>query len=124
MKRIIGLLFMLIHLNTSMFIPVMDEEDIFDAHGCQINDINTLTQFISQEIMGHTKTITKDQDDDQAHYFNSLKSHQVTFNYFQTVVMTEQTVQVKDVIYLASLNDRHVASVTYDVAAPPPWPAA
>lgn len=120
MKRLLGILLLLIHINTSMFIPVMDEQDIYDEHGHQVSDINTLTQFISQEILGHSRVIDHDQDDDQAHFFN-IKVHQYTFHIFQPVISNTPVYSTKTCSYSPPTDDQRMSSVTYDVAAPPPW---
>jgi hypothetical protein len=123
MKRIIGLLLLLVHINTSMFIPVMDEQDMYDEYGHQVNDINTLTQFISQEIFGNKRIIDKDQDDDQAHYFN-IKVHEYTFNFNPVVIISTAANTKNTTQYSVPTDDKAPPSVNYDVIAPPPWHTA
>ena len=123
MKRVIGLLLLLIHINTSMFIPVIDEQDMYDEHGHQVNDITTLTQFISQEILGHKNTVDKDQDDDQAHFFN-IKVHEYTFNITPVEIVNEGIHPQSSTRYNTPTDDNSLSSVNYDVIAPPPWQLA
>ncbi len=100
----------------------MDEEDVFDESGMQVNDINTLTQLISQEVFGYKRTVTHDQDDDQAHYFNTIKAHQYTLSQFQIVIHRELAPVLKSSASFPVHKEVHFSSITYDVVAPPPWP--
>lgn len=120
MKRLVGILLLMIHINTSMFIPVVDETDNYDKYGNQVNDINTLTQYISQEILGHKNIVVQDQDDDQAHFFN-IRVHQYTFQ-FSPVIIKEAPVYTAEIYrYDLPENDPDRSSITHDVIVPPPW---
>lgn len=69
MKHLLTILVLLSHINTSMFIPVLDEKDQFDSKGRQLDDINSVAQYIKDVLIDHGKGRHKDTDDDQAHYF-------------------------------------------------------
>jgi hypothetical protein len=53
-----------------MFIAQVDEMDTYDANGQRINDINSLTEYISEIILGHHDPSHPDEDDDNARYFH------------------------------------------------------
>ena len=76
MSRIIAILLLLLHVNYSMFIPVMDEVDSYNACGVQVDDINSTCEYIDQIVLGNEDDSPEDEDDDQAHYFNSMHAVQ------------------------------------------------
>lgn len=104
-----------------MFIPVVDEKDVYDARGRQINDINTIIEFVDQVILGHTDVTKADEDDDQAHFFTG--SFGVDF-YLPTpqqatVCRNEPTANDLAAAY-PLLQVRETQSVAYDILTPPP----
>ncbi len=64
---------MYIHLNYFMFIPQVDEQTLYDKNGVAVNDINSLSEFVSDVIL-HNKEHRKDEDDNNARYFHGIKS--------------------------------------------------
>ena len=56
-----------------MFIPVADEQDEYDSKGRQLDDINSIAQYIKDVLIEHRKGKHTDTDDDQAHYFTAVK---------------------------------------------------
>lgn len=72
MRKLIAIFLLLMHVNTSMFIPVMEEVDIFDAHGMQYDDINSTYEYVDQVVLGHEDSTPEDEDDDHAHEFNMV----------------------------------------------------
>lgn len=75
--RLFAAILLLLHVNFSMFIAQIDEKDIYDANLQQVQDINSLSEYIQQLLPhhnGHHKK-HKDNDDDNARYFHCLKPH-------------------------------------------------
>ena len=60
-------------MNYSMFIPQVDETDIYDKNGNQVDDINSLVEYIDQIVLGNVDPTPEDEDDDNACYFHVIK---------------------------------------------------
>lgn len=72
MKRLLALLVLLSHMNTSMFMPQVQEQDIYDASGKKIDDINSVIEYIGVTLgIDHT---ADDEDDDTGQYFHVIKA--------------------------------------------------
>ncbi|MBS1584758.1 MAG: hypothetical protein JSS82_04365 [Bacteroidetes bacterium] len=119
MRRLVALVILLIHINTSMFIPVMDEVDIYDVHGNQVNDINTVVDYVDQVIMKHKPKPHPDSDDDQAHFFNIIKAQQFIINPFIIIHRRPEFIAESKPGY-TGFREKNFSSITYDVTAPPP----
>ncbi len=103
-----------------MFIPVMDEIDIFDAHGNQICDINTLTEFIDQIVMGHKPASHPDEDDDQAHFFNVIKFQGFFINQVVIVSTKKDLFAWAEKPVYTTYKDKKLLSLEQDILIPPP----
>jgi hypothetical protein len=103
-----------------MFIPVVDEKDVYDARGRQINDINTFIEYVDQVILGNTDLTPEDEDDDQPHYFTGsfAVSYYISAQE-QTVCINEPTTKELAVAY-PLMPVQKTSSVAYDILTPPP----
>lgn len=120
MQKLLVILVLMLHINTSMFIPVLDEMDCYDASGRQVGDINTLIQFIEQVFLGKTHHSASDQDDDQAHYFN-ISYHAHHYIACKPVVFALQApVFVPEKKKYHQLRDTSPLAGTGEVIVPPP----
>jgi hypothetical protein len=120
MIKTIAYILLFIHISTTMFIPVVDEKDVYDVSGRQIDDINTIFEFVDQIILGHTDITPEDEDDDQAHFFTSITS----ISYYisaqeQQIAVNEPTTRELAVAY-PLLPVQKTSSVAYDILTPPP----
>ena len=120
MRRFIAFIILLIHVNTSMFIPVMDEVDIYDVHGNQVGDINTVVEYIDQVVLGHKPKPHPDSDDDQAHFFNLMKLPQFIANPVITFCAARPTFITAVKPAYKIFREERFSSVIHDVLAPPP----
>jgi hypothetical protein len=73
MRKYLAILILISHMNFFMFIPQMEEVDQFDKNGCQVDDINSLYEFIDQVVLGNTDNTPEDEDDDQPRFFHLVK---------------------------------------------------
>ena len=80
MKKWLAVLLLLSHINFSMFVPQVDEVDAIDKNGQQIEDINSLVQWIAVSCDGKAHRRSKDGDDDSARYFHLEKSGTFLWN--------------------------------------------
>ncbi|PWV55823.1 hypothetical protein [Chitinophaga sp. S165] len=120
MIRLFAYILLFIHINTTMFIPVVDERDVYDASGRQINDINTFMELIDQVILGNTDVTRQDEDDDLAHYFTGAGITTYVPN-TQEVTLNREEPSVTDlaVAYPRALVQK-ISTVAYDILIPPP----
>lgn len=107
------------HMNTSMFLPQMAENDVFDAQGNQIDDINTIIEYIDQVVLQNIDNEPEDEDDDSGQNFRLVKSA----NYYchpqaeacEEITHTHASKQVFAGYLLAT-----IIAPCYDIDAPPP----
>lgn len=121
MHKLITIFLLLIHINTSMFMPVMEEVDIFDAYGAQVDDINTTYEYIDQVVLGHKDDTPEDEDDDQPHYFNMVHVKAFVAPSFELNVppSPEAPHWVEKTVYGFRPQGSWM-SVTHEIAGPPP----
>jgi hypothetical protein len=120
MIRLFAYILLFIHINTTMFIPVTDEKDVYDACGRQINDINTFFEFINEVMLGNTDITRQDKDDDLAHYFTGDGITCYVPNAQEIgLVREEPTTNDLAVAYPRALVQK-ISTVAYDILTPPP----
>src|SRR5438270_1452483 len=79
MKNWFAFILLMLHINCSMFIAQVDEVDVFDKCGKQVEDINSLVQYFANVLHVHRKSV-KDGDDDNARYFHLEKINYTSDN--------------------------------------------
>lgn len=107
------------HMNTSMFLPQVMENDIFDAHGNQLDDINTIIEYIDQVILQNTDNSPEDEDDDSGQNFRMVKSA----NYYYRPQLSpneEDTRTHKSERVFTGYLVATIITPCYDIEAPPP----
>ena len=57
---------LLVHINGSMFLPQVAEQDMYDAQGQQQKDINTVIEYIDEVILDKHDKNPIDTDNDQS----------------------------------------------------------
>ena len=104
-------------MNTSMFLPQIQEDDIYDASGQQVDDINSVVELINVEL-GYDKT-ADDEDDDSAQNFHLVKLPEYSFQ--QQSVLIERT-DFKE-INSNTFSEYKMPSIKFvfnDILTPPP----
>ena len=100
-----------------MFIAQIDEVDTFDKNGQQMEDINSLVQYLAQICHIKHKPI-KDSDDDNARYFHMEKvNYSITGLQFEIQKSGNQLTQ--KVIYPPFVEHK-LSSIFMDIYSPPP----
>lgn len=106
-----------------MFIPVMEEVDIFDAHGVQYDDINSTYEFVDQVVLGNKDETPEDEDDDHAHEFNVVHLKMFIVPRLVASEPAAKTASVSTWINkpgFVPLPEAKWASITDEIAGPPP----
>lgn len=103
-----------------MFLPVVEERDLYTASGQQVDDVNSVVEFIVQDIVMDDQDLPlppDDEDNDQPHYFHLLKEVKkiapVAF------VIETQPLQVPRPEF-ALRNDPVLSRLHSDILIPPP----
>ena len=106
-------------MNTSMFLPQMQEGDIVDKSGNQKDDINSLTEYVDEVLLGHTDNSPEDEDDDSGQSFHASNTPDSFFPPVSNSVTRKEVILtrvIKFPVYIIS----PIASLSYDVFSPPP----
>jgi len=105
-------------MNASMWLPQVEEQDVY-LDGKQVDDINSVIEYIEQEVLNIPDSTPEDEDDDNAQHFGLVKfdnqSCEVKFRYLQLVKPIFTKVQ-KCYLY----TDGMPALVHGDIIIPPP----
>jgi hypothetical protein len=119
MIRFIAFVVLIIHVNISMFIPVIDERDQFDVHGRQVGDVNSAVDFINQVILGNEDNSGQDHDDDQAHFFNI---HNIKYCIVEQRISIPANIDTDEssVKKFPVNSEDNYPSLAYDIISPPP----
>ena len=91
LRKILATILLLNHLNTSMFIPQMAEVDSYDSFGTQVDDINTLVEYIDQQVLGHYDNTPEDEDDDSGQPYHIIKMVDYVWHPYVPAVQTKIT---------------------------------
>lgn len=100
-----------------MFLPQVAEEDVYDTHGKQVDDINSVIEYF-QVALGYDHH-ADDEDDDNGHNFYLLKN--IEYNCQEIIITTER----KEFYTILSqtfyhTNESDFQSLSADIVTPPP----
>jgi len=117
MKRTWVFILLLCHMNASMFLPQIAEDDLYDATGKQADDVNSVIEYF-QVVLGYDHH-ADDEDDDNGQNFHLIKN--IEYNYQQASIFIEQ----KDFFSILPQNFYHTdeaafQSLSLDIITPPP----
>ena len=117
MKKLLAFILLLSHMNTSMFLPQVPEDDIYDGNGNQLDDINSIVEFVMVKLgIDHH---ADDEDDDSGQNFHLVNA--TVYFYQQEIKILEQQ-KFTDPIghsYTGYISCR-LNTPSYDIIAPPP----
>lgn len=116
MKRLAAFLLLISHMNTSMFLPQVPQHDVFDEEGNQIDDINSVVEYVLVTL--GLDEVADDEDNDNGQNFNIVKLAPSTIPPNSTLV--NKSIQLnKDICYSLSSNSA-ISLMAYEVIIPPP----
>jgi hypothetical protein len=121
MIRTFAYILLFIHINTTMFVPVTDEKDVYDACGRQINDVNTFLSIINHSILGNDEITREDEDDDLPHYFTGNFGVTCYIPGAQEINLTRVEPSAADlaIAYPQPLVQK-ISTMAYEILTPPP----
>lgn len=121
MRKLLVYIVLLMHVNTYMFFPMIDEVDVYERNGKQKDDINSLAEYIYQVLLGHPDNTPEDEDDDQTHYYQIKSKTSIVCETFVSwqIAAPPASPRIPKPEY-GTIADQRTLTAAYDVAAPPP----
>jgi hypothetical protein len=117
MKKVFALILLICHMNTSMFLPQIQEQDVYDVNGQQVDDINSIVELINVEL-GYDKT-ADDEDDDNGQSFHLVKSSEYSFQQQSVLIERTDFTEIKNTVF-SEYKIPSVKSISLDILTPPP----
>lgn len=118
MKRFIAFILVLSHMNTSMFLPQVPEDDQYDAKGNQLDDINSVVEFVLVKI-GIDKT-ADDEDDDCGQNFHIVQNN---FNSLKPVfceILQQPFITIDPLKHFPHYRTTNYLQALLEILTPPP----
>ena len=117
MKKIAALFLLLSHMNTSMFLPQVAMDDVYDANGQQTDDITSVVEYI-RVTLGYDKT-ADDENDDSGQNFHVVKNIEYSFQQQVIVIDRQDFSELKKNTFGEYKIPSHNAP-SFDILTPPP----
>ena len=119
MKQFFAFLLILCHVNGSMLLPQVAEEDVYTANGMQADDINSVVEYIDQVILGNEDDTPEDEDDDSGQHFHLVKQVDTPYTQVVTEIFSKAAVEIKKHNY-AGFKNKTIPSPFFEILVPPP----
>ncbi|MFT3934215.1 MAG: hypothetical protein QM726_11405 [Chitinophagaceae bacterium] len=118
-RKFLIFLVMLVHINGSMFLPQVAEVDVYNAQGQQEDDINTVIEYVEENILDNHQTNPEDEDNDQGQYFHLVKMVDYYYEIDFTPVRNKPVVAaIKN--KFSHCPEEKITRVTLEILLPPP----
>ena len=117
MKKCFAFILLVCHMNTSMFLPQIQEADLYDSNGQQVDDINSLVELINVQL-GYDKT-ADDEDDDSGQNFHLVKNPEYSFQQQSVLIERADCTEMKNYTF-SDYKMPAIKSVSFDILTPPP----
>lgn len=99
-----------------MFLPQVPEVDVYDANGNQLDDINSIVEYVMVKIgLDHH---ADDEDDDSGQNFLAVTGFQFTPQPFCGHVV-KQYAELNTNMF-RECNQQKISTIAYDIIVPPP----
>jgi len=117
MRRLLAIILLLSHMNTSMFFPQVAEQDVYDSKGNELDNITSIVEWVRVKTgLDHT---ADNENDNRAQNLHQVKDFQYTFDptaFTKNIACNYKLVNVDYVEY----RNSKIPSVAYDILIPPP----
>ena len=121
MKKLLAFILLLSHLNTSMLLPQAPEDDVYDKNGNQVDDINSIVEFVMVHLgIDHD---ADDEDNDQGQNFHIVKIFDYCFQPVFNNIKTHEFTITKQPMFGEYKEDK-MPDISFDIIIPPPKSAA
>jgi hypothetical protein len=119
LRNLVIFIVMLVHVNGSMFLPQVAEQDIYNAQGQQEKDINTVIEYVDEVILGNHDKNPIDEDNDEGQNFHLVKIVDYYFELDFTPVKHRPSIAAAKQQFCL-FSEEKIYPVTLDILAPPP----
>lgn len=117
MKKLLAFILLLSHMNTSMFLPQVPEDDIYDGNGNQVDDINSIAEFVMVKLgIDHH---ADDEDDDQGQNFHLVKLFEFCYSPVYSEVKSNESFVAQKSMFGEYKEDK-IPHISFDIIIPPP----
>ncbi|HMH22741.1 MAG TPA: hypothetical protein VK563_13235 [Puia sp.] len=117
MKKALAFLVLLSHMNTSMLLPQVPEQDHYDTNGRRLDDINSVVEYI-QVALGNDTT-PDDEDDDNGQTFHLVKAVDYIFSQPHSIVQ-EKKPAGRNTNHFPEYRSGKIEMIAIDIVTPPP----
>ncbi len=102
-----------------MLMPQVAETDVYDASGRQIDDINTVVEYIDEVVLGNKDTTPEDEDNDDGQNFHVVKTCDYYFE-IPTFQIKKKPSDSSQKHLFGQVKPQRIESPLLEVIAPPP----
>lgn len=120
LRKSIAVILLLCHINTSMLLPQVAEDDLYAANGQQVDDINTLTEYVDQVILGNKDKTPEDEDDDNGQNFTAIPFYTYTYQPFYSIIPQRKETIIQKENRFPELAIHEPQAVFPEIVPPPP----
>ncbi len=100
-----------------MFFPVVEEQDIYNSKGVQVDDINSVLEFVVKKLSNKKAAQPTDEDDDQPEFFHLANTHSYILSKQFEVVFVSYPVEGKQ---YTPFNAPRITPIMREITTPPP----
>lgn len=115
MKRLLAFILILSHMNTSMFLPQVPEQDVYDSNGNQLDDITSIVELVRVKL-GYDHQ-ADDENDDSGQNFHIVNTG---YNIEPFIGEIKKEFAINHSKKFSDLKESKVPLVVYDILVPPP----
>lgn len=117
MKKLLAFILLLSHMNTSMLLPQAPEDDVYDKNGNQVDDINSIVEFVMVHLgIDHH---ADDEDDDQGQNFHIVKVFEYCFQPVFNTIKTNEFSITEHAMFGEYKEDK-IPNISLEITIPPP----
>jgi hypothetical protein len=119
LRDLVIFMVILVHVNGSMLLPQVAEQDIYNVQGQQEKDINTVIEYVDEVIMGNHDKDPIDEDNDEGQNFHLVKMVDYYFEIDFTPIKHRPLVAASKQQFCL-FSEKKLHTVIVDILAPPP----
>ena len=120
LRKVLAFLLLISHMNTSMFLPQVTEQDAYDSTGSPINDINSVFEFVNVVVLGHHQNPPVDEDDDNGQNFHLIKMVNYCFLPYFTEIHEKPAIDTETIAVFPYFNENKTEPGFFSIQVPPP----
>jgi hypothetical protein len=118
LQQLIAFLVLISHINTSMLLPQVAEDDMY-CDSLQVDDINSLYEYVDEIILGNIDSTPEDEDDDRGQNFKPTRfGDEICEIKFRTLQINQPDTPTLHEFFESTT--KITILVAYDILTPPP----